>query len=98
MPKGLYKIVEKFNMALIPPAFLTMFKNTAIFAGGGGGGGDFPLLEITEIFRKNLRIRQRLQKFLSLQHMGREHASREKKLSMVNFLIFVHKNVYRIRF
>ena len=30
--------------------------------------------------------------------MGREHASREKKLSMVNFLIFVHKNVYRIRF
>ena len=31
-------------------------------------------------------------------HMGREHASREKKLSMVNFLIFVHKNVYRIRF
>ena len=31
-------------------------------------------------------------------HMGREHASREKKLPMVNFLIFVHKNVYRIRF
>ena len=30
--------------------------------------------------------------------MGREHASREKKLSMVIFLIFVHKNVYRIRF
>ena len=30
--------------------------------------------------------------------MGREHASREKKLPMVNFLIFVHKNVYRIRF
>ena len=31
-------------------------------------------------------------------HMGLEHASREKKLPMVNFLIFVHKNVYRIRF
>ena len=31
-------------------------------------------------------------------HMGLKHASREKKLSMVNFLIFVHKNVYRIRF
>ena len=31
-------------------------------------------------------------------HMGREHASREKNLSMVNILIFVHKNVYRIRF
>ena len=31
-------------------------------------------------------------------HMGREHASREKKLSMVNFLIFVQKNVSRIRF
>ena len=30
--------------------------------------------------------------------MGREHASREKKLPMVNFLIFVHKNVYRFRF
>ena len=30
--------------------------------------------------------------------MGPEHASREKILSMVNFLIFVHKNVYRIRF
>ena len=33
-----------------------------------------------------------------LAHMGLEHASREKKLPMVNFLIFVHKNVYRIRF
>ena len=31
-------------------------------------------------------------------HMGLKHASREKKLPMVNFLIFVHKNVYRIRF
>ena len=31
-------------------------------------------------------------------HMGREHASREKKLPMVNFLIFVQKNVSRIRF
>ena len=30
--------------------------------------------------------------------MGPEHASREKKLSMVNFLIFVQKNVSRIRF
>ena len=31
-------------------------------------------------------------------HMGREHASREKKLPMVIFFIFVHENVYRIRF
>ena len=31
-------------------------------------------------------------------HMGPEHASREKKLSMVNFLIFVQKNVSTIRF
>ena len=31
-------------------------------------------------------------------HMGLKHASREKKCSMVNFLIFVHKIVYRIRF
>ena len=30
--------------------------------------------------------------------MGLKHASREKKLAMVNFLICVHKNVYRIRF
>ena len=30
--------------------------------------------------------------------MGPEHASREKKLTMVNFLIFVQKNVSRIRF
>ena len=35
---------------------------------------------------------------LLLLHMGLKHASREKKLPMVNFLIFVHKNVYRIRF
>ena len=32
------------------------------------------------------------------KNMGPEHASREKKLPMVNFFIFVHKNVYRIRF
>ena len=31
-------------------------------------------------------------------HMGREHASREKKLSMVNFFNFVQKHVSRIRF
>ena len=31
-------------------------------------------------------------------HMGREHASREKKLTMVNFLSFVQKNVSTIRF
>ena len=31
-------------------------------------------------------------------HMGPEHASREKKLSMVNFLIFGQKNVSTIRF
>ena len=30
--------------------------------------------------------------------MGLKHASREKKLPMVIFFIFVHKNVYRIRF
>ena len=31
-------------------------------------------------------------------HMGLKHSSREKKLPMVNFLIFVQKNIYRIRF
>ena len=30
--------------------------------------------------------------------MGLKHASREKKLAVVNLFIFVHKNVYRIRF
>ena len=35
---------------------------------------------------------------IAMFHMGREHASREKKLSMVNFLIFVQKNVSTIRF
>ena len=30
--------------------------------------------------------------------MGREYVSREKKLPMVNFLIFVQKNVSTIRF
>ena len=35
---------------------------------------------------------------LKIYHMGREHASREKKLSMVNFFIFVQKNVSTIRF
>ena len=33
-----------------------------------------------------------------LDHMGREHASREKKLTMVIFFIFVQKNVSTIRF
>ena len=31
-------------------------------------------------------------------HVEEEHASREKKLSMVNLLVFVHKNEYRIGF
>ena len=31
-------------------------------------------------------------------HLGLKHASREKKLSMVIFFIFVQKNVSRIRF
>ena len=35
---------------------------------------------------------------LIMGHMGPEHASREKKLPMVNFLIFVQKNVSTIRF
>ena len=35
---------------------------------------------------------------LNATHMGPEHASREKISSMVIFLIFVHKNVCRIRF
>ena len=30
--------------------------------------------------------------------MGLKHASRGKKIPMVIFLIFLHKNVYRIRF
>ena len=38
------------------------------------------------------------ERYLPYLHMGLEHASREKKFPMVNFLIFVHKNVHRIRF
>ena len=33
-----------------------------------------------------------------IRHMGSEYVSREKKLTMVNFLIFVQKNVSTIRF
>ena len=33
-----------------------------------------------------------------VRHMGPEHASREKILSMVKNFIFVHNNAYRIRF
>ena len=36
--------------------------------------------------------------FVVTVHMGPENASREKKLTMVNFLIFVQKNVSTIRF
>ena len=32
--------------------------------------------------------------FLAALHMGPEHASREKKLSMVIFFIFVQMNIY----
>ena len=47
-------------------------------------------------FCENSRLcDQGLYKF---RHMGPEHASREKKLPMVNFFIFVQKNVSRIRF
>ena len=35
---------------------------------------------------------------VALWVMNNEHASREKIISMVIFFIFVHKNVYRIRF
>ena len=35
---------------------------------------------------------------VALWVMNHEHASREKIISMVIFFIFVHKNVYRIRF
>ena len=49
-----------------------------------GGRGAMPIY--TDTFQKGL------------PHMGREHASREKKCTLVIFLIFVHKNVYRIRF
>ena len=36
--------------------------------------------------------------FKVVSHIGPEHASREKKLPLVIFFIFVHENVYRIRF
>ena len=36
--------------------------------------------------------------YIVIYHMGPEHESREKKFTMVNFLIFVQKNVSTIRF
>ena len=36
--------------------------------------------------------------FFSFTHMGREHASREKKCTMVKKFIFMQKNVSRITF
>ena len=36
--------------------------------------------------------------YILILHMGPEHASREKKFTMVNFFIFVQKNVSTIRF
>ena len=51
-----------------------------------------------EVHDKAKLVTERHRYNLESVHMGREHASREKKLSMVNFLIFVQKNVSRIRF
>ena len=39
-----------------------------------------------------------LEMFSKDNHMGSEYVSREKKFTMVNFLIFVQKNVSTIRF
>ena len=46
-----------------------------------------------------IRVLRRLNSIIGCTiHMGREDASLEKKLARLNFWIFVHKNVYRIRF
>ena len=44
-------------------------------------------LEGTLMYHKMMRYKN---KDKNMSHMGPEHASREKKLTMVNFLIFVH--------
>ena len=51
-----------------------------------------------EISKKRSQESRIQNQTISIRHMGREHASREKKLPMVNFLIFVQKNVSTIRF
>ena len=43
-------------------------------------------------------ILRKLEVLKQLTHMGSEYVSREKKFTMVNFLIFVQKNVSTIRF
>ena len=52
-----------------------------------------PKIRQTDIEGKRKGAAQRV-----IVHMGREHASREKKLPMVNCLIFVQKYVSTIRF
>ena len=49
-------------------------------------------------YTNNLLTDLFIQRVPMTMHMGREHATREKKLPMVIFLIFVQKNVSTIRF
>ena len=63
---------------------------------GAGCGHSPPISHVDLVIILLTKISADTQKYT--QHMGREHASREKKLPMVNFLIFVQKNVSTIRF
>ena len=73
------------------------------FSGGSQGGILRCSVADDNTFSDNVFLNKQLtneaeKDFEAVKHMGREHASREKKLPMVNFLIFVQKNVSTIRF
>ena len=69
------------------------FKNISARANLKGRGGFFFSLNFEEFFI-GMNIPQKSFYILNpWAHMGPEHASREKKIPVVDFLIFVHKNV-----
>ena len=55
------------------------------------------ILKVLSTFQRSLIGLHHHTHFHTAHHMGLEHQEK-KKLPMVNFLIFVQKNVYRIRF
>ena len=64
-------------------------------------GSNFPVIELGYhlLYRYHYHCITRAPLlYLCLYHMGSEYVSREKKITMVNFLIFVQKNVSTTRF
>ena len=57
-----------------------------------------PTSSFFSVNREECTVKLLLINHYEQSHMGSEYVSREKKLSMVNFLIFVQTNVSTIRF